>query len=506
MPLSDDIKDLIEHDNARARRLLHGIVGEAPHSVEARFLLAQAYLRHMEVERALPLYLGVTERDPKLAEARHAAAFCRLVTGDYPGALAAYREAFQKLGTVYALGMSALVLHRLGRLDEAIAAYDKFLKIAPPASQTVPAALQGIVAALRDAGKADAAERYAQQLLERFHRNPVALALPLVDRNSALDFHEWWRWEDKAHLALATRRFAARNAVNARFPESFVLPADRAALTGFALANPGVLLIAKPKNGTGGQGIIVTAELGRIIGREDVVVQRYLSRPFLVDGRKAHLRIYGLIAQAAPLRAYIYGEGIVRFAPEPYDPRPEALANNAMHVTNTALHRGNPALVVSQDAAREDDGHVWSLSAYLKRLSAESCDGGLVFKKIERLVAWFVRLVASEGLFEHQAKAAPPRAFTPKLFGLDVLIDAEGEPWLIEMQVKPAAAGSPLVARINGELFATVLRMSTGVLIPETTPSSERAKLLADPREVARRERAIEEAERGLFRPLDLSA
>jgi hypothetical protein len=398
------------------------------------------------------------------------------------------------------------VLLRLGRPAEPIAAYDKLLRVAPPASPSVPAALQGIIAALRDAGKADAAERYAQRLRERFHRNPVALALPLIDRNSALDYHEWWRWQDKAHVAQATRRFAARNAVNARFPESFVLPEDRAALTGFALANPGVLLIAKPKNGTGGQGIVVTADLGRIAGRDDVVVQRYLSRPYLVEGRKAHLRIYGLIAQAAPLRAYAYGEGIVRFAPEPYDPRPEALANNAMHVTNTALHRGNPALVVSQDAAREDEGHVWSLSAYLKRLSAEGCDGRAVFGKVERLVAWFVRMVASEGLFEHQAKAAPPRAFAPKLFGLDVLIDADGEPWLIEMQVKPAAAGSPLVARINGELFATVFRMSTGLLIPEAMPASERAKLLADQREVARRERVIEEAQRGLFRPLDLSA
>ncbi|HKT17006.1 MAG TPA: tetratricopeptide repeat protein [Stellaceae bacterium] len=506
MPLSDDIKDLIEHDNACARRLLHGIVAEAPHSVEARFLLAQAYLRRMEVEKALPLYLGVIERDPKLPEARHAAAYCRLVSGDYPGALAAYREAFQKLGTVYALGMSALVLHRMGRVAEAVATYEKFLKVAPPASPSVPAVLQGMVAALRDGGKALAAEHYAHDLLERFRRDPVGLALPLIDRNNALDFHEWWRWEDKAHLARATRRFAARSPAHARFPESFVLPEDRAALTGFALAEPGVLLIAKPKNGTGGQGIVVTADLGRIAGRDDVVVQRYLSRPFLVEGRKAHLRIYCLITAPAPLRAYVYGEGIVRFAPEPYDPRPEALANNAMHVTNTALHRGNPALVVSQDARREDEGHVWSLSAYLKRLSAAGGDGQAVFQKIERLIAWFVRMVASEGLFEHQAKAAPPRAFTPKLFGLDVLIDRDGEPWLIEMQVKPAAAGSPLVARINGELFATVLRMSTGVLIPETLPAAERAKLLADPREVARRERALEEAERGLFRPLDLSA
>ncbi len=503
MPLSDDIKDLIEHDNARARRLLLGVLAEAPESLEARFLLAQAYLRRMELAEALPLYRAVVARDPKMAAASHAAAYCLLSAGDNEGALAAYREAFAKLRTVYALNMSALVLHRLGRLDEAIATYEKVLASAPAESAIVPATLQGLVAALRDAGRIEAAERHAQALIARFRAGPVAVAAPLIDRNNALDYHEWWRYEDKAFLAAAMQRFAARNPINAHFPESFVLPEDRAALTGFALKEPGVVLIAKPKSGTGGQGITVTTDLSAVIGRDDMVVQRYLDRPYLVEGRKGHLRIYGLVAAAEPLRAYLYTEGIVRFAPEAYDPSPAALANNAMHVTNTALHRHHPGLVVSQDAAQENAGHVWSLSAYLQRLSADGRDGRAVFAKIERLVAWFLRMVASEGLFARQAKAAPPRAFTAKLFGLDVLIDAEGEPWLIEMQVKPAASGSPLVARINGELYATIFRMSVGQLIDDALPPERRAKIVADPRECLAREREIEEAQRGRFVPLN---
>lgn len=505
MALSDDIKDLIEHDNIRARRLLHGVVAEAPDSIEARYLLAQAYLRRMDLAQALPLYQWVVERDPKSIESMHAVGYCRLASGDYPGALAAYRDAFAKAGTAYALGMSALALHRLGRLDEAIATYDKLLTSAPPTSIAMPAALQGMVLALRDAGKPLVAERYAHELVQRFRREPVPVAAALIDRNNALDFHEWWRYEDKSYLALAMQRFAPTQRENPRFPESFVMPEQRAALADLAAGEPGVILIAKPKSGSGGQGITVTVGPDAVIERDDVVVQRYVDRPYLVDGRKGHARIYGLVAAADPLRAYLYSEGIVRFAPEPYDRTPEHLANNARHVTNTALHRHNPALVVSRDERAEDSGHIWSLTALLKRMSEDGIDGKLVFAKIEKLVAWFVRMVASEGLFERQAKSAPPRAFTPKLFGLDVLIDESGEPWLIEMQVKPAAAGAPLVARINGELFATIFRMSMGLLIDDALPAERRAAILSDRDECTRREREIEAAQRGRFVPLNLA-
>ena len=44
--------------------------------------------------------------------------------------------------------------------------------------------------------------------------------------------------------------------------------------------------------------------------------------------------------------------------------------------------------------------------------------------------------------------------------GLDVLIDADCKPWLIEAQRKPAMSGSALVRRINGQMFRTIFEMS----------------------------------------------
>ena len=64
--------------------------------------------------------------------------------------------------------------------------------------------------------------------------------------------------------------------------------------------------------------------------------------------------------------------------------------------------------------------------------------------------------------FAAQAKAAPRRAFPYKLFGLDVLIDADGKPWLIEAQRKPALGGNALVRKVNGQMFQTIFEMSCG--------------------------------------------
>ena len=87
-----------------------------------------------------------------------------------------------------------------------------------------------------------------------------------------------------------------------------------------------------------------------------------------------------------------------------------------MHVTNTAPHLDHPDLVIDQDPAKEDSGAVRSLSALLKRMTADGLDGGQVFGEIKALVEWLVRLIAADGLFARTYHADGRRVLARHVF------------------------------------------------------------------------------------------
>lgn len=78
--------------------------------------------------------------------------------------------------------------------------------------------------------------------------------------------------------------------------------------------------ISKPEASCQGKGIFLTRTLEDFEKTEHYVVQRYLHKPYLIDGFKFDLRIYILLCGVDPLRIYFFKEGLCRLATDEYMP------------------------------------------------------------------------------------------------------------------------------------------------------------------------------------------
>src|SRR6185437_1373670 len=174
--LIDDLRQVIERDQWIARPLLHDLVDRLPKSVEARVLLAQSYLRSLESRPALEHYRLAHELDPKNIAIRHQMGLCATVIGDYEAALTIFRDANAQQANEHSQAMAGLLLHRLGRLGEAIKTYsDLFAKLKRDHLET-PHALRGLATALRDAGRPLTSDRIFSELINLYRLDPLRIA------------------------------------------------------------------------------------------------------------------------------------------------------------------------------------------------------------------------------------------------------------------------------------------------------------------------------------------
>lgn len=104
----------------------------------------------------------------------------------------------------------------------------------------------------------------------------------------------------------------------------------------------------KPQAGCQGQGIMLTRRFKDIpdfVFAQDYVVQRYISDPLLIEGKKFDLRIYVVLSQIGaypnkPTVAHVATEGMARLCTIDYEqPSSSNLHNLLQHLTNSSLNK-----------------------------------------------------------------------------------------------------------------------------------------------------------------------
>jgi len=154
------------------------------------------------------------------------------------------------------------------------------------------------------------------------------------------------------------------------FPQTYLLPTDYQEFKNqFLKAKKPKTFIIKPEASSQGKGIFLTKTWEGISPKDRYVAQKYLKKPYLIDGLKFDLRLYVLLAGCDPLRIFLFQDGLGRFATEPYRaPTGDNMGDVCMHLTNYAINKENPNFVFNNSSAADDVGHKKSLKAVFKVL------------------------------------------------------------------------------------------------------------------------------------------
>jgi tubulin polyglutamylase TTLL4 len=95
----------------------------------------------------------------------------------------------------------------------------------------------------------------------------------------------------------------------------------------------------KPNHLSCAKGIKIVGKKDEIKNKHNFILQKYLSNPHLLRGFKYDLRIYILVTSIDPLVAYMYQDGLVRMATQPYSNNADTLKERFMHLTNYSVNK-----------------------------------------------------------------------------------------------------------------------------------------------------------------------
>lgn len=178
------------------------------------------------------------------------------------------------------------------------------------------------------------------------------------------------------------------------------------------------------------------------------VVQPYIDPPLLLNSyqkRKFHIRCYVLAVGA--LKVYVYKEMLALFAAKTYESPSNSESTESIdlnqHLTNTCFQ---------EESTKESSVHrFWELEGSDCKPEWQAD----VFSQICESVGDVFEAAAREQMVHFQAI---PNAF--EIFGVDFLVDAENNVWLLETNAYPdfKQTGEELQTRVVGGLFGEVTK------------------------------------------------
>lgn len=244
--------------------------------------------------------------------------------------------------------------------------------------------------------------------------------------------------------------------------------------------------IVKPAASCQGRGIYLIRSLADVQDpRAASIAQRYIAKPFLIEGLKFDLRIYVLVSSVDPLRIWLFDEGLVRFATTPYVPPSSSnLSKVTQHLTNYAINKNSGNFVFNTGGVEDGStGSKRTLTWFRSWLDQQGYSSALVWGRIadminKVLIAGQPHLARAYRTAVGVGEQSSMKCF--EVLGLDVLLDSKLEPWVLEVNHSPSlTCDTPLDTQIKYKLITETLqlmRLRAGDKRRSTAAEAEKAK------------------------------
>jgi tubulin polyglutamylase TTLL6/13 len=212
-----------------------------------------------------------------------------------------------------------------------------------------------------------------------------------------------------------------------------------------------------------------------------LIVQEYLCNPLLLDGYKFDLRVYVMLESIVPLRYYLFRDGLARICTQKYrPPTSKNLHQSYMHLTNYSINKFNPEFAapseVGTDASTweqlDDTSSKRSIRTAFMQVEEQGMlppgvNGDVLWDRIDKiigktLIAMWSTLWTGYTNFFPFADGWNPKEGSHcfQLLGFDVLLDAKGVPWLLEVNANPSLeTASDMDLRLKQAIIETSMEL-----------------------------------------------
>ncbi|TPP64550.1 hypothetical protein FGIG_04007 [Fasciola gigantica] len=189
--------------------------------------------------------------------------------------------------------------------------------------------------------------------------------------------------------------------------------------------------ILKPPAAARGVGVKLLRQWSDVPKQRNVIIQSYISRPYLINETKFDLRLYVYVTGFNPFRAYLHRQGLVRFASQKYTNSTAEVGNRFVHLTNYSVNKHNK----KRETGVEN--HKWKLETLWSYLRDRYVNVEGLWVQIKDIIFKTLASV-THSISIMVEQNCRRRTCVHELFGFDILLDADLKPWLLEVNVSPS--------------------------------------------------------------------